>query len=34
VPFVRPVRVAVVGAGLPDTTVGVCALEPTYGVTL
>jgi hypothetical protein len=32
--LVRPVTVALVGAGLPETTVGVCASEPTYGVTL
>jgi hypothetical protein len=34
VPFVRPVIVAVVSGGLPVTTVGVCAVEPMYGVTV
>ena len=34
VPLVRPVMVAVVGAGFPVTVTGVCAVVPMYGVTL
>src|SRR5579859_7670271 len=33
-PFVRPPIVAVVAGGLPLITVGVWAVEPTYGVTV
>jgi hypothetical protein len=29
-----PVTVAEVAGGLPDTVTGVCAAEPTYGVTV
>ncbi len=34
VPLVSPVTVALVGAGLPETTVGVCAADPMNGVTV
>ena len=34
VPSVSPVTVAVVAGGLPVTVVGVCAVVPTYGVTV
>src|SRR5262249_50868285 len=34
VPLVSPVTVALVGAGAPDTTVTVCAVPLTYGVTV
>ena len=34
VPLVSPVTVAVVAGGLPATVVGVCAVVPTYGVTV
>jgi hypothetical protein len=32
--LVSPVTVAEVAGGLPDTVTGVCAAEPTYGVTV
>jgi hypothetical protein len=31
---VSPVTVVVVGAGLPVTVAGVCAVDPMYGVTV
>jgi hypothetical protein len=34
VPLVSPVIAAVVAGGLPDTVTGVCAVVPTYGVTV
>src|SRR4051812_16538953 len=34
VPLVSPVTVAVVAGGLPVTVIGVCAVVPTYGVTV
>jgi hypothetical protein len=34
VPFVKPVTVAPVAGGDPDTVVGVCAVDPMYGVTV
>ena len=34
VPLVRPLTVAVVGAGFPVTVTGVCAVVPMYGMTL
>jgi hypothetical protein len=34
VPFVKPVTVADVAGGLPVTVIGVCAVEPMYGVTV
>ena len=34
VPFVSPVTFAVVAGGFPVTVVGVCAVVPTYGVTV
>jgi hypothetical protein len=34
VPFVSPVTVAVVAGGDPVTVVGVCAVDPMYGVTV
>ena len=34
VPLVSPVTFAVVAGGLPVTVVGVCAVVPTYGVTV
>ena len=34
VPFVSPLTVAVVAGGLPLTVVGVCAVDPAYGVTV
>ena len=33
-PFARPVTVVLVAGGLPVTVVGVCAVVPTYGVTV
>jgi hypothetical protein len=32
--LVSPVTVTEATGGLPDTVVGVCAADPTYGVTL
>jgi hypothetical protein len=32
--LVNPVTVAVVAGGLPDTVVGVCAVDPMNGVTV
>ena len=33
VPLVNPVTVVVVAGGFPDTVTGVCAVDPTNGVT-